>query len=73
MIIEKSAADRGVVRYKVRQKLPLGLPDWSGYFYDIGKFVLSYIIKRSAGARTCDAQSLLWVSHSRHLIKKEVE
>ena len=32
MIVEKGAADRRLVRYKVRQKLPLSLPDWGGYF-----------------------------------------
>ena len=32
VIIEKGTTDRRLVRYKARQKLPLSLPDWGGYF-----------------------------------------
>ena len=29
---KESAADRRLIRYKVKQKFPLSLPDWGGYF-----------------------------------------
>ena len=31
-LYKKSATDRRLVRYIARQKLPLSLPDWGGYF-----------------------------------------
>ena len=31
----RNATDRWLVQYKLRQKLPLSLPDWGGYFCDL--------------------------------------